>query len=155
MLKAFKDFITRGNVLDLAVAFVLGAAFIVIVKSLVSDILMPPIGLIFGDASLSDRFVTLQDGDVAGPYITLAAAKEAGAVTMNYGVFIDGVIAFLIVAFVLFMIVRYVKKLQDRAKEEEVAAAPNTKDCPFCHSTVNIEATKCAFCTSELSPSPA
>ena len=104
---------------------------------------------------MADRFVTLQDGDVAGPYITLAAAREAGAVTMNYGVFIDGVIAFLIVAFALFMIVRYVKKLQEKAKEEEAAAAPTTKNCTFCHSAVNIEATKCAFCTSELSPSPA
>lgn len=152
MIKDFKEFVTRGNILDLAVAFVLGAAFTVIVKSFVSDILMPPIGLIFGDATLSDRFITLQDGgDVAGPYETLAAAKDAGAVTINYGTFIDAVIAFLIVAFVLFMLLRSVKRMQERNKEEEVAAAPTTKDCPFCHSSISIEATKCAFCTSQLS----
>ena len=156
MLKDFRDFITRGNILDLAVAFVLGAAFTVIVKSFVSDILMPPIGLIFGDASLADRFVTLQDGEeVAGPYHTLAAAKDAGAVTINYGAFIDAVIAFLIVAFVLFLILRYVKRLQEMRAEEEAAAPPTTKDCAFCHSSISIEATKCAFCTSELPAEPA
>lgn len=155
MLKEFRDFITRGNILDLAVAFVLGAAFIVIMKSLVTDILMPPIGLLFGDTSLSDKFITLEDGDVAGPYVTLAAAKEAGAVTMNYGVFIDGIVAFLIVGFALFLIVRYVKRMQERNKEAEVAAAPTTKNCTFCHSEINLDATKCAFCTSQLTPEPA
>lgn len=151
MLKDFRDFVTKGNILDLAVAFVLGAAFTVIIKSFVSDILMPPIGLIFGDSTLSDRFITLEDGgNVVGPYETLAAAKEAGAVTINYGNFIDAVIAFLIVGFVLFMLLRYVKRLQERSKEEEVAAAPTTKDCPFCHSTISLDASKCAFCTSQL-----
>ena len=155
MLKDFREFITRGNILDLAVAFVLGAAFTVIVKSLVTDILMPPIGLIFGDASLADRFVVLQDGETAGPYVTLDAAEEAGAVTMNYGVFIDAVIAFLIVALVLFLILRYVKKLQELRREEEVAAAPTTKACPFCESEIKVSATRCAFCTSDLSTATA
>ncbi len=155
MLKDFRDFITRGNILDLAVAFVLGAAFSVIVKSLVSDILMPPIGLIFGDASLADRFITLQDGDTSGPYSTFAEAQNAGAVTMNIGVFIDAVIAFIIVGFALFVILRYVKKIQERNKADEIAVAPTTRDCPFCHSAVKLEATKCAYCTSELSVEPA
>ena len=143
MLKDFRDFINRGNVLDLAVAFVLGGAFTVIVKSLVSDILMPPVGLIFGDASLADQFVVLKNGATAGPYDTLAAAKEAGAVTLNYGSFIDAVIAFIIV--------RYYKRLQEMNKKEVAAAPPTTKSCPFCQSTISIKATRCAFCTAEIS----
>lgn len=150
MLKEYRDFISKGNVLDLAVAFILGAAFTIIIKSFVTDIIMPPIGLIFGDASLADRFVVLEDGSTAGPYETLAAAKEAGAVTMNYGVFIDAVIAFLIIAFVLFLIVRYFKKVQARNAKEEAAAAPTTQKCPQCKSEVSIDATRCAFCTSEI-----
>lgn len=150
MLNEFRDFIAKGNVIDLAVAFILGAAFTVIVKSLVSDILMPPIGLLFGDASLADRFIVLRNGDVDGPYATLAAAQEAGAVTMNYGSFIDAIIAFLIIAFVLFLIVGYVKRAQNMRQKEVLAAAPTTKDCPFCRSAINIEAEKCAFCTSDL-----
>ena len=150
MLKDFRDFVSRGNVLDLAVAFILGAAFTVIVKSLVSDILMPPIGLIFGDASLANQFVVLRDGETAGPYETLLAAQEAGAVTLNYGTFIDAIIAFLIVAFALFLIVRYFRKLQDMRKKEVAAAAPTMKKCPRCMSDVNIEATRCAFCTSDI-----
>ncbi|MDA0232976.1 MAG: large conductance mechanosensitive channel protein MscL [Chloroflexi bacterium] len=156
MLKEFRDFITRGNILDLAVAFVLGAAFTVIVKSLVSDILMPPVGLIFGDISLADRFITLKDGgSTSGPYSSLAAAQEAGAVTINYGTFIDAVIAFLIIGFWMFLIVRYVKKLQERNQQAASAAPPSTKTCPFCHSKISIEALKCAFCTSELGVEPA
>ena len=151
MLKDFRDFINRGNVLDLAVAFVLGGAFTVIVKSLVSDILMPPVGLIFGDASLADQFVVLKNGATAGPYDTLAAAKEAGAVTLNYGSFIDSVIAFIIVAFAMFIIVRYYKRLQEMNKKEVAAAPPTTKSCPFCQSTISIKATRCAFCTAEIS----
>ena len=150
MLKDFRDFINRGNVLDLAVAFVLGGAFTVIVKSLVSDILMPPIGLIFGDASLADQFVVMKNGATAGPYDTLAAAKKAGAVTLNYGSFIDAVIAFIIVAFAMFIIVRYYKRMQEMNKKEVAAAAPTTKNCPFCQSSVSIKATKCAFCTADM-----
>jgi large conductance mechanosensitive channel len=150
VLKEYRDFIAKGNVLDLAVAFILGAAFTVIVKSLVTDILMPPVGLIFGDASLADRFVVLKDGATAGPYETLEAAQTAGAVTMNYGVFIDAIIAFLAVGFILFMVVRYFKKIQERGKQEEAAAAPTTKKCPRCMSDVNINATRCSHCTSDI-----
>ena len=150
MLKEYRDFIAKGNVLDLAVAFILGAAFTVIVKSLVTDIIMPPVGLIFGDASLADKFVVLEDGSTPGPYETLAAAKEAGAVTMNYGVFIDGIIAFLIIGFILFLIVKYFKKIQEMNAKEEAPAPPNTKKCPHCMSDVAIAATRCAFCTSEI-----
>jgi large conductance mechanosensitive channel len=128
----------------------MGASFTVIVKSLVSDILMPPIGLLFGDASLADRFVVLKDGEVAGPYLTLADARAAGAVTMNYGTFIDAVIAFLAVAFVLFVIVRYSRKMTEKNKKEAPPAAPATKKCPHCMSDVNIGATRCAFCTSQI-----
>jgi large conductance mechanosensitive channel len=155
MLKEFRDFITRGNVVDLAVAFVLGAAFTVIVKSMVSDILMPPVGLLFGDSSLADQFVTLKDGATAGPYDTLIAAKEAGAVTLNYGNFIDAIVAFLIVGFAMFMIVKGVRKMEESRAKEEAAAPPTTKDCPHCQSTISITANRCAFCTSELEASPA
>ena len=155
MIKEFKDFIAKGNVIDLAVAFILGAAFTVIVKSLVSDILMPPIGLILGDASLADRFVVLKDGATAGPYTTLADAQGSGAVTMNYGTFIDAVIAFLVIGFILFMLVRSLKKAEQRREKEVVAAAPTTKPCPFCKSSISLDAQKCAFCTSDLSDAPA
>ena len=151
LFREYRRFISRGNVVDLAVAFVLGASFTVIVKSLVSDVLMPPITMILGDTALANKFVILKDGAEAGPYVTLAAAKQAGAVTLNYGLFIDGVVAFLLVGFATFMIVRYMKRAQDRFDKAEIAAAPTTKNCQFCHSAINIDATKCAFCTSELS----
>jgi large conductance mechanosensitive channel len=150
LLTEFKNFISRGNVLDLAVAFILGAAFTVIVKSLVSDILMPPIGLIFGDASLANEFVVLEDGATPGPYASLADAQAAGAVTLNYGAFIDAIIAFLIVALALFLIVYYFQKAQNLRKKEVAAAAPTTKKCPRCMSDVNINATRCAYCTSDI-----
>ena len=121
-----------------------------IVKSLVSDLLMPPISLIFADNAFADRFLVLRDGDMSGPYSTLAAAKEAGAVTMNYGTFLDGLIAFLIVGFWLFLLLRYIKKLQGLWAEEVFIADPTTKRCPFCMSEVKLEATRCAFCTSQL-----
>ncbi|MDA1280475.1 MAG: large conductance mechanosensitive channel protein MscL [Chloroflexi bacterium] len=155
MFKDYRRFISRGNVIDLAVAFALGAAFTVIVKSLVTDILMPPITFLIGDTALVDNFVTLKDGGEAGPYATLAAARQAGAVTLNYGLFIDGIVAFLIVGFAMFIIVRYMKRVQDRFDEAEVTVVPTTKHCPFCLTTINVVATRCAFCTSELSVEPA
>ena len=149
MLKEFKEFAMRGNVVDMAVGIIIGAAFGTIVKSLVADIIMPPIGLLLGNVDFSDLFILLKSGDPAGPYSTLAAAKDAGAVTLNYGVFLNTVISFLIVAFAIFLIIRALNQLQ--RQKEEPAPAPTTKECPFCLSTIPIKATRCPYCTSELS----
>ena len=122
MLKEFKEFAVKGNVLDMAVGIIIGAAFGTIVKSLVDDILMPPIGLLLGGVDFTDLFISLKVGSIPGPYATLAAAREAGAVTINYGVFINGLISFLIVAFAVFLIVKSFNKL--KAKEEAAPATP-------------------------------
>jgi len=122
VLKEFKEFAVKGNVLDMAVGIIIGAAFGTIVKSLVDDILMPPIGLLLGGVDFTDLFITLSAGSVPGPYATLAAAREAGAVTVNYGVFVNGLLSFLIVAFAVFMVVKSFNKL--RAKEEAAAVPP-------------------------------
>ncbi len=148
MWKEFKDFILRGNVIDLAVAVVIGAAFGAIVKSLVEDVIMPPIGLLLGGVDFANIFAVLKGGDPAGPYAALSDAKAAGAVTMNFGVFINTLISFLIIAFVIFLLVRTINRM--RKKSEEPAPAPNTKDCPYCLSSIPIKATRCAHCTSEL-----
>ena len=149
MFKDFKAFVTRGNVLDLAVAFIIGAAFSAIVKSLVSDIIMPPIGLLLGDVDFENLFILLKEGTTAGPYATAAAAREAGAVIMAYGTFINLVIKFLIVAFVMFLAVRTAQRMK-RKEVAEAPADPTTKPCPFCVSTIAITATRCPFCTSDL-----
>lgn len=149
MLKDFKGFATRGNVVDLAVAFILGTAFTTIIKSLVSDIIMPPIGLLFSGVDFANLFILLKAGTPSGPYVALADAQAAGAVTMNYGVFINNVIAFIIVAFVLFLIVRWIVKM--KRVEEAPPAVPTTKSCPYCFSNIAIEASRCSACTSELS----
>jgi large conductance mechanosensitive channel len=143
MFKEFREFAMRGNVLDMAVGIIIGIAFGAIVMSLVNDIIMPPIGLALGNIDFSDLFVNLSGGS----YPTLAAAKEAGAVTINYGVFVNTVINFIIIAFVLFLIVRSMNKLKRR---EETPAEPTTKECPFCLSQVPIKATRCPHCTSQL-----
>jgi large conductance mechanosensitive channel len=148
VLKEFKEFAMKGNVIDMAVGIIIGGAFGTIVKSLVSDVLMPPIGLLLGNVSFSDLFVTLKTGEVAGPFATLAQAQEAGAVTVNYGVFIDNIISFLIVAFAVFMLIRSINRL--KRQEETAPPPPDKKDCPFCLSTVPIKATRCPNCTSEL-----
>jgi large conductance mechanosensitive channel len=148
MLKEFKEFALRGNVVDMAVGIIVGAAFGTIVKSLVDDVIMPPIGLLLGGVDFTSFFALLKAGSPAGPYASLADAQAAGAVTINYGVFINGVISFLIVAFVMFLLIRSVNQLQ---KEEEAPSAePTTKECPYCLSTIPIKATRCAHCTSEL-----
>lgn len=144
MLKEFKKFALRGNMLDLAVGVIIGGAFNSIVKSLVDDIIMPIISIFTGKIDFSNLFIAL-DGS---SYQTLDAAKEAGAATLNYGSFISGVINFIIMAFVVFMIVKGVNKLNK--KEEEPVKAPTTKICPYCKSEINIEATKCPHCTSDL-----
>jgi len=146
MPKDFREFVMRGNVLDLAVAFIMGAAFGQIISSLVNDILMPPIGLLLGRIDFSNLFVSLSGEH----YNSLAQAKAAGAPTINYGVFINGVINFLIVAFVLFLLVRQVARM--RRKQEALAAAPppTTKECQYCFTSIPIKARRCPNCTSEL-----
>jgi large conductance mechanosensitive channel len=147
MIKEFKEFIMRGNVLDMAIGIIIGAAFGTIIKSLVDDIIMPPIGMLLGNIDFSNFFVILKAGKIAGPYETLAAAKTAGAVTINYGFFINTVISFLIVAFAVFVLIKNVNKLQ----KEPPAPVANMKECPFCLSVIPLGATRCPNCTSELS----
>jgi large conductance mechanosensitive channel len=142
MYKEFKEFVMRGNVVDLAIGVVIGAAFGKIVTSFVEDILMPPIGLALGNVDFSNLFINLSGKD----YPSIAAAKAAGAATLNYGIFINNIINFLIIAFVIFLLIRQINRMQ----RPEPAAAPATKDCPYCLSAVPIKATKCAHCTSEL-----
>lgn len=146
MLKDFKAFVMRGNVLDLAVAVIIGGAFGAIVTSLVNDVIMPPIGLLLGHMDFKDLFISLSDKS----FPTLAAAKAAGAPVIAYGQFMNTVINFLIVAFVIFLVVRSAAKLQ-RKPEPAPAAAPTTKDCPYCCTSIAIAAKRCPNCTSQLS----
>jgi large conductance mechanosensitive channel len=147
MLKGFRDFVMRGNVIDLAVAVIIGAAFTKIVNSLVEDIIMPPIGLLLGNVDFANLFAVLKAGSkAAAPYATLAEAKAAGAVTLNYGLFLTTVVTFLIVAFVVYLIVRSVTRLGPKKADAPVT----TKDCPYCLSKIPIKATKCAFCTADV-----
>src|SRR5512146_742582 len=148
MLKEFKEFALRGNVIDMAVGIIIGAAFGTIIATLVSDVLMPPIGLHLGNVDFSNLFIVLKEGKVAGPYATVAAAKGAGAVTLNYGLLINTIVNFLIVAFAIFFLIRGMNAL--KKKEEAPAAVPTTKECPHCLSTIPIKATRCGHCTSEL-----
>ena len=146
MLKEFKEFAMRGNVVDMAVGIIIGAAFGAIVKSLVDDVIMPPIGMLMGNVDFANLYVVLKEGAAAAaPYASLADAKKAGAVTINYGVFINSVISFLIVAFAVFMLIRNINRLQ-RESPVEVT----TKECPFCTSPIPLKATRCPLCTSEL-----
>ena len=146
MLKEFKEFISKGSVMDLAIGVIIGGAFSKIVSSLVDDIIMPLVGLLLGGADISNYFVTL-DG---GKYATLAEAQEAGAATLNYGVFLNRIIDFLIIAFVLFLIIKAINKARALTKKPQAEAAPTTKECPYCKSTIDINATRCPNCTSEL-----
>ena len=147
MWKDFKGFIMRGNVLDLAVAVIIGAAFGGVVKSLVDDVIMPPLGIVMGKADFTNLFVVLLDGPKgASPYLSLADAKAAGAVTINYGLFINSIIGFLIVALAVFALVR----LANRMALLPVPAAPNTKVCQYCASSIPLAAVRCPNCTSSL-----
>ena len=146
MLKEFREFAIKGNVVDMAVGIIIGASFTTVVKSVVDDIIMPPIGLVTGGLDFSDKFVVLKPGMGNGDYHSLLEAKEAGATLLSYGVFINNVVAFLIVALVLFFIVRWANRL----RRTEPPPAPNTKNCPFCRSAIDLQATRCAHCTSEL-----
>jgi large conductance mechanosensitive channel len=148
MLKEFKEFAMRGNVIDMAVGIIIGAAFGTIIGTMVSDVLMPPIGLLLGNVDFSNLFLVLKEGKIAGPYATVAAAKGAGAVTLNYGLFVNTVVNFLIVAFAIFFLIRGMNSL--KKKEEAPPVAPPTKECPHCLSTIPIKATRCGHCTSEL-----
>jgi large conductance mechanosensitive channel len=148
MLKEFKEFAMRGNVVDMAVGIVIGAAFGKIVSSFVKDVLMPPIGLLFGGVDFENLFMTLKEGAKAGPYSTLADAQTAGAVTMNLGVFINTIISFIIVAFAVFMVIRGINNM--KREQEAPPAEPTTKECSQCHMTIPIKATRCGYCTSDL-----
>jgi large conductance mechanosensitive channel len=143
MLKEFKEFAMRGSMVDLAVGIIIGAAFGKIVTSLVNDVIMPPIGLLLGKVDFSNLFVNLSGENFA----TLAEAKEAGAATINYGLFLNTVIDFLIVAFVIFMVIKQMNRLK---RQEEAPAAPVTKDCPFCFTDIPVKATKCPNCTADI-----
>ena len=150
MLQYFKAFITRGNVVDMAVGIIIGVAFGAIVNSFVKDIIMPPIGLALGNLDFANLTVILKEGATPGPYASLAAAQAAGAISINYGLFINTVVNLLIIAAVVFFfIVRPIVKLQAPKKVEE-PAAPTTKDCPYCVTSIPIQATRCPNCTSEL-----
>jgi len=144
MLKEFKAFAMRGNVLDMAVGVIIGGAFGKIVTSLVNDIIMPPIGLVLGKVDFGNLYLNLSGAS----YASLAEAKAAGAATINYGLFLNTVLDFLIVAFALFLVIRQVNRLA--AKPAPVPAAPTTKECPFCYSNIPVKATRCPHCTSEL-----
>ena len=148
MFEEFKKFAMRGNVVDMAVGIIIGGAFGTIVKSLVSDVIMPPVGLLLGGVDFADVFITLKEGATAGPYATVAAAKEAGAVTLNAGLFINSMISFLIVAFAVFLLIKGMNSLQKET--EEPPAEPTEKDCPHCFTSIPIKATRCPHCTSEI-----
>lgn len=146
MLKEFKLFAVKGNVIDMAVGVMIGAAFAAVVKSLVEDLLMPPLSLITGGLDFADKFVVLKTGTTPAPYSSLTQAKEAGATILSYGQFINVAITFVLIAFALFFVVRWVNRL----RRPDTPAAPSTKSCPFCKSVVDLEATRCAHCTSPL-----
>lgn len=149
MFKEFKAFAMRGNVVDMAVGIIIGASFGSIVKSLVDDVIMPPIGLLLGNVDFSNLYWVMKEGAAAAaPYVSLADARKAGAVTLNYGLFINAVVSFTIVAFAVFMLVRTINRL--RALEEAPPAEPTTKPCPHCCTEVPIKATRCPHCTSQL-----
>ena len=145
MLKEFREFAMRGSVVDLAIGIIIGAAFGKIVTSFVSDILMPPIGLVLGQVDFSNLFINLS----GKTYASVAAAKEAGAPTLNYGLFINNILDFVIVAFAVFLLVRAINRLKSK-QPEAPASAPTTKDCPYCLSSIPLKATRCPNCTSNI-----
>lgn len=146
MFKEFREFAMRGNVMDMAIGIIIGGAFGTIVKSLVDDVLMPPIGLLLGRADFSQLYLVISEGSTPGPYASLSAAQEAGAVTLNYGLFFNSVITFVIVAFAVFMMVKSI----NRMRREEPAPPPSTMNCPMCAEVISIHAKRCPHCTSEI-----
>lgn len=149
MLKEFREFALKGNVIDLAVGIIIGSAFTNIVNSLVNDIIMPPVGWLLGGVEFADFYLLIKHGTPSGPYPTLADAQAAGAVTVNYGLFINTAVSFLIVAFVMFLLIRGINRLKRQKKEQ--APEPTTKTCPFCQTEIPKGATRCPHCTSDLS----
>lgn len=149
MLKEFKEFAVRGSVIDMAVGIIIGAAFTGVVQSLVRDIMMPVLGLITQGVDFANDFIVLQEGGTPAPYSTIEAAREAGAVVLRYGAFLNALISFLIVSFAVFLIVKYINKLKRPVKTPE-PAAPAVKKCPHCISDIPVEATRCPHCTSHL-----
>ncbi len=147
MFKEFKEFAMRGNVVDMATGIIIGGAFGTIVKSLVDDVIMPPIGLLLGGVDFSNLFIVLKNGTTPGPYAALANAKAAGVVTISYGLFFNSLVSFLIVAFAVFMLIKGMNTL---SRKPEAAAEPTTKTCPYCATSIPIQATRCPHCTSEL-----
>jgi large conductance mechanosensitive channel len=152
-IREFKEFAVKGNVVDMAVGIIIGAAFGAIAKSLVSDVLMPPLGALLGNIDFTNLFVVILEGNPEGPYQTLGSAQSAGAVTINYGLFANTVISFLVVSFAVFMLVRGINRLRREEKAGE-PASPSEKSCPYCRSNIAVNATRCAFCTSELPEKP-
>lgn len=148
MWKEFKEFALKGNVIDLAVGLIIGAAFGTIVKSLVDDIIMPLIGQLVGKVDFANLYILISEGKTSGPYASLVDAKTAGAVTWNYGSFINTIVNFIIIAFSIFMVIKLFNKLKKQPKLAE--AAPTTKECPYCFSVIPLKATRCPNCTSEL-----
>ena len=146
MLKEFREFAIKGNMVDLAIGVIIGGAFGGVVTSLVNDVIMPPIGALLGGADFSNLFWVVKEGATAGPYASVAAAADAGAATLNYGMFINTVINFLIVAWAVFLVV----KAMNRMRRAEAEAEPTTKECPYCMSEIALAATRCLNCTSEL-----
>ena len=151
MLKEFREFAMRGNVVDMAVGIIIGAAFGAIVKSLVDDVIMPPIGLLLGNVDFSNLFVVLKEGKKAAPpYSTVAEAHAAGAVTLDYGLFVNTTISFIIIAFSVFLLIRTMNRLQQKLDKPAKDAVPTIKECPYCFSNINVKATRCPSCTSDL-----
>ncbi|MEX1181867.1 MAG: large-conductance mechanosensitive channel protein MscL [Gemmatimonadota bacterium] len=150
MAKEFREFAVKGNVVDMSVGIIIGAAFGSIARSLVDDIIMPPIGLLLGGIAFENFFAVLKRGVDPGPYLTLEEARATGAVTINYGVFINTLISFLVVAAAVFMLVKMINQL--RREETVEPQAPTDKACPFCASTISLQAIRCPHCTSELEP---
>ena len=150
MLNEFRTFAVRGNVVDMAVGIIIGGAFGTIVQSLVRDVITPPIGLLLGGVDFTDLFLVLKEGNPEGPYATLAAATEAGAVTISYGVFANALISFLIVALAVFLMVKGVNRLRATYEQPEAPSSPTTRACPYCCSQIPLQATRCPHCTSEI-----
>lgn len=148
MLKEFREFAVKGNVVDMAVGIIIGAAFGTIATSLVNDVIMPPIGLLMGKVDFANLFLVLREGTAPLPYASVADAQKAGAVTLNYGKFLNTVINFLIVSFAVFFLVRNINRL--KREQEALPAAPTTRECPHCLSVIPLKATRCGHCTSEL-----
>lgn len=156
MIKEFKKFIIRGNLVDLAIGFSVGAAFSTVARSLVTDIIMPPIGALTGTKDFTNQFIVLRNGTTPPPYQTISEAESIGAITLNYGRFLNSVLALILVAIAMFIIIRFVNKLdeqvvQSRGKQKELKEnQPTDKKCPYCFSTIDYRATKCSACTSKL-----